>query len=158
MECIQTASPAILNKSLMQETHRRKRQRSIFDSQKKFLNPFYAINIFNTIYYFKPQTLIVRRENTFCKFHTFFGFVYHVSCLPWFKTKNKIRCNDAPKYAFTRRNLPKSEKYIWIIQNIHEKSRFTETVEFLECSLASMLMRYCCSMIGCCWVFFASFF
>ena len=27
--------------------------------------------------------------------------------------------------------------------------RFTETVEFLERSLASMLMRYCCSMIGC---------
>ena len=25
---------------------------------------------------------------------------------------------------------------------------FTETVEFLERSLASMLMRYCCSMIG----------
>ena len=32
-------------------------------------------------------------------------------------------------------------------------SAFTETVEFLERSLASMLMRYCCSMIGCCWVF-----
>ena len=27
--------------------------------------------------------------------------------------------------------------------------RFTEIVEFLERSLASMLMRYCCSMIGC---------
>ena len=29
-------------------------------------------------------------------------------------------------------------------------SAFTETVEFLKRSLASMLMRYCCSMIGCC--------
>ena len=28
-------------------------------------------------------------------------------------------------------------------------SAFTETVEFLERSLASMLMRHCCSMIGC---------
>ena len=28
-------------------------------------------------------------------------------------------------------------------------SAFTETVEFLERSLASMLMKYCCSMIGC---------
>ena len=28
-------------------------------------------------------------------------------------------------------------------------SAFTETVEFLERSLASMLMRYCCSIIGC---------
>ena len=28
-------------------------------------------------------------------------------------------------------------------------SAFTETVEFLERSLASMLMRYFCSMIGC---------
>ena len=47
--------------------------------QKKFLSVFYAINIFNTIYYFKPTILIVRRVNAFCKFHTFFGFVYHVS-------------------------------------------------------------------------------
>ena len=63
-------------------------------------------------------------------------------------------------------NLPESEKHIWIIQNVHEKSRsfyviesratrhsavfaFAETVEFLKRSLASMLMRYCCSMIGC---------
>ena len=28
-------------------------------------------------------------------------------------------------------------------------SAFTETVEFLKRSLASLLMRYCCSMIGC---------
>ena len=28
-------------------------------------------------------------------------------------------------------------------------SAFTETVEFLERSLASMLIRYCCSIIGC---------
>ena len=28
-------------------------------------------------------------------------------------------------------------------------SAFTETVEFLERSLAPMLMGYCCSMIGC---------
>ena len=28
-------------------------------------------------------------------------------------------------------------------------SAFAETVEFLERSLASMLMKYCCSMIGC---------
>ena len=76
--------------------------------------------------------------------------------------QNKIRCIDAPKYAFKHRNLPESEKYIWI----HEKSQFvyviesratrhsavsafTETVEFLERSLALMLMRYCCSIIGC---------
>ena len=55
-----------------------------------------------------------------------------------------------------------------ISENVHEKSRFfyiiesratrhsdvsafTETVEFLERSLASMFMRYCCSMIG--WLF-----
>ena len=36
-----------------------------------------------------------------------------------FETKNEIRCIDAPKYAFTHRNLPESEKYIWIIQNVH---------------------------------------
>ena len=66
------------------------------------------------------QTLIVRRENAFCKFLTFFGF----ACLPWFETKNRIGCIGAPKYAFTHRTLPESEKYIWIIQNVHEKSRF----------------------------------
>ena len=37
------------------------------------------------------QTFIVRRENAFCKFYTFFGFVYHVSCLPWFETKTIIK-------------------------------------------------------------------
>ena len=112
-----------------------------------------------------------------------FGFVFHVSYLPWFETKNKIRCIDAPKYAFTHGNLPESEKYIWIIKNVHENSRFfyirnhaiiesretrhsavsafTETVEFLQRSLASMLiiMRYCCSMIGCCcWGIFCIMF
>ena len=35
------------------------------------------------------QILIVRRENAFCKLHTFSGFVYHVSCLPCFETKIK---------------------------------------------------------------------
>ena len=81
--------------------------------------------------------------------------------------KQKI---DAPNYAFTHRNLPESEKYIWIIQNVKKVSillykhhaiiecrstrhsavsAFTETVEFLERSLVSILMRYCCSTIGC---------
>ena len=40
---------------------------------KHILTPFIVSN---------RQTLFVRRENAFCKFHTFFGFVYHVSCLP----------------------------------------------------------------------------
>ena len=87
-------------------------------------------------------------------------FTMLLNCLPWFETKNKIRCIDAPNYVLTHRNLPESEKYIWIIQNVPEKSRFfyisltpvsafTETVEFLQRSLASLLMRYCCSRIGC---------
>ena len=46
--------------------------------QKKFVSVFYAINIASSIIS-NRQTLIVRRENAFCKFHTFFGFVYHVS-------------------------------------------------------------------------------
>ena len=66
----------------------------------------------------------MRRENAFYKFHIIFWF-----CLPCFLytmiwNKNKIRCIDAPKYAFTHRNLPESERYIWFIQNVHEKSRF----------------------------------
>ena len=71
--------------------------------QKTYLTPF----IIST-----RQILIVRREKAFCEFHTFFGFVYHLSCLQRFETKNKIKCIDAPKYAFTQRNLPESEKYI----------------------------------------------
>ena len=68
------------------------------------------------------------------------------------ETKNKIKCIDAPKNALTYKNPPESEKYIWIIQNVHEKLRlfyiiesratthpvvsaFTETVEFLKRSL-----------------------
>ena len=31
---------------------------------------------------------------------------------------------DAPKYAITHINLPESEKYIRIIQNVDEESRF----------------------------------
>ena len=47
--------------------------------QKKFVSVFYAINIFNTIYYFKPTNFIVCRENAFCKFHTFF-FGFFLPC------------------------------------------------------------------------------
>ena len=108
------------------------------------------------------QILIVRREIP----HFFWFYIYH-------DLKQKIKFIDVPKYAFTHRNLFESEKYIWIIQNVHEKSwffhisikrqlmeslatrysavsAFTETVEFREHSLASMPIRYCCSMIGCC--------
>ena len=100
------------------------------------------------------------------KFHTF--SVLFTTFLVYHDLKQKIRCSDASKYAFTHRNLPESEKYILIIQNVHEKyisitrqwslvqpcrhsavSAFTETVEFLERSLASILIGYCCSMIGC---------
>ena len=58
----------------------------------------------------------MRRENAFWK--------VQVSCLPWFETKNEIWCIDAPKYAFKHRSLPESEKYIRMIQNEYEKSRF----------------------------------
>ena len=54
----------------------------------------------------------------------FLGFVYNGSCLLWFETKNKSRCIDAQKYAFTQRNLPESEKHILIIQNVHANFRF----------------------------------
>ena len=56
------------------------------------------------------QILIERRENVFCKFHIFFGFVYND-----LKQKNKIRCIDsidAPKYAFTHRNLKVYMNYL----------------------------------------------
>ena len=56
--------------------------------QKKFVSVFYAINIFTPSIISNRQILIVRRENAFCKFHTVFGFVYHLSCLPWFETIN----------------------------------------------------------------------
>ena len=45
------------------------------------------------------QILFVHKDNAFCKFHTFFRF-----CLPRIETKNKIRCIDAPKYAFTQKS------------------------------------------------------
>ena len=113
----------VWTRNTLTEASKNSRKSYLFP-QKKFVSLLYAINIFNTIYNFKPTNLIVRRENAFCKFHTFFGFVNHVSCLPWFETKYNIRCINAQEYAFTHRNLPKSEKYIWIIQNVHEKSRF----------------------------------
>ena len=125
--------------------------------QKKFVRVFYAINIFNTIYYFKPTNFNARRK---------IPHFFRPCCLPWFETKNKIRCINAPKYAFTHRNLPESEKYIWIIQNVHEKSRFS-CDNWVSCNQTlgcrrlygdsrvsrAQLMRYC--MIGCCFVFLA---
>ena len=105
------------------------------------------------------QTLVVRTENAFCKFHTFFGFVYHVSRLPWFETKHKIRCIDAPEVCIY---TPQKSTRIWKVYLNYSKctrkvsillykhhtiiepratrhsavSAFTETVKFLECSLA----------------------
>ena len=52
---------------------------------------------------------------SFVNFHTFFGFVLFTFFLVYHDLKqqqNKRRCIDAPKYAFTQRNLPESEKYI----------------------------------------------
>ena len=66
-----------------------------------------------------------------------------VSCLLWFETKNKIRCIDASKYAFTHRKLPKSiselfkmymkslDSFILIVSRA-TRHAFTETVEFLD--------------------------
>ena len=98
----------------------KERPQTLLVPSEEIFSMFYEINISNTIYYFKPTNF----NCAFCKFHIFFGCVYYVSCLPWFETKNKIRCIDAPKYTFTHRNLPESEMYVWIIQNVHEKSRF----------------------------------
>ena len=43
--------------------------------------------------------------------------VYHDSKQ---KIKIDVHVIDAPKYSFTHRNLPESEKYIWIFKNVHE--------------------------------------
>ena len=56
------------------------------------------------------QILIVRRENAFCKFHTFFVFLFTMFLVYHDLKQNKIRRIDAPKYAFKHRNLPESEK------------------------------------------------
>ena len=90
--------------------------------QKTFVSVFYAINIFNTINYFKPTNFNCAWRKCLFQIPHFFRF-----CLPWFEKNNKIRCIDAPKNAFTHRNLPESKKYIWIIQNVHEKSRLFES-------------------------------
>ena len=60
----------------------------------------------------------------------------------WFETKNKIRCIDAPKYAFTHRNLPESEKYIWIIQNVHEKYWFFYIISITYAIIESRATRH----------------
>ena len=63
------------------------------------------------------QILFVHKDNAFCKFHTFFGVVYH-------ELKQKIKKDVLmPRSMHLHRNLPESEKYIWIIQNL-KKSRF----------------------------------
>ena len=73
--------------------------------QKNFVSMFYAIILTPSII-LNRLTSVVRREipHFFRSFFTIF-LVYH-------DLKQKIRCIDAPKYAFTHRNLPESEKYI----------------------------------------------
>ena len=101
----------------------------------------------------------MRRENAFVN-STLFSVLFTMF-LVYHDLKQKIKQD----VLMPRRNLRESEKYIWIIQNVYENSRFfyiteshatrhsavsafTEAVEFLERSLASMRMRYCCRMIG----------
>ena len=43
---------------------------------------------------------------------TLFSVLFTIFLVNHDLKKNKIRCIDAPKYAFTHRNLPESEKYI----------------------------------------------
>ena len=50
----------------------------------------YKRDLCNKHIYSNRQILIVRRENAFCKFHTFSGFVYHVSNV-YHDLKHKIK-------------------------------------------------------------------
>ena len=47
---------------------------------------------------------------------TLFSFLFTMFLVYHDLKQNKIRCIDAPKYAFKHRNLPETEKYMWIIQ------------------------------------------
>ena len=60
----------------------KERSQTLVAPQKKFVSVFYVINILTSPITSNRQTLIVRRENDFRKFHNLFGFIYHVSCLP----------------------------------------------------------------------------
>ena len=81
--------------------------------QKKFISVFYAINIFNTIYFFKPTNFICAKRQ--CLFA-------NSTLLPRIETKNKIRCIDAPKFAFTQKSTRIWKVYLNYSKS--EKSRF----------------------------------
>ena len=109
------------------------------------------------------QTLFVRREKAFRKFHTF-----SVLCLPCFLftmiwNKNKIGCIWKVYRNYSKCPWKVSILIIqisitvnWVRATRHSAvSAFTETVEFLERSSASMLMTYCMQHD---WLFFGWFF
>ena len=75
--------------------------------QKKFISLFYTINIFNTIYYFKPTKIYLCIKTMPFVNSTLFRF-----CLPRIETKNKIRCIDDPKYAFTQKSTRIRKAYL----------------------------------------------
>ena len=60
----------LLTRNTLTQTSKNDRKSYLF-SKKKFVSMFYAINILNTSIISNRQTLIVRRENAFCIFHTF---------------------------------------------------------------------------------------
>ena len=120
----------------------------------------------------------MRRENAFCNFHTFFGFVYHVSCLPWFKTKNKWDVL-MPRSMHLHTEIFPNLKSISELFKIYMKSLDTFILasrdNWVSCNQTlgclhlygdirvsraqpriNAYMRYCCSIIDCC--FFASCF
>ena len=72
----------------------------------------------------------MRRENAFFKFYTFFVFVYHVSCLPWFETKNKKRCIDMPRSMHLHTEIYPNLKSLSELFKMYMKSLDSITRQF----------------------------
>ena len=81
--CVFNFDSVQIHYNTKQEKHWRMRKKNgrkpYLFPQKKVVSVFYAINILTLYFISIWQTFIVRRENAFCKFQTFFRF-----CLPCF--------------------------------------------------------------------------
>ena len=71
-------------------------------------------------------------------------------------TLTQAKKNGREPYLFPQKKFISVHIYLMSVLykitrqlSLVQPNAFTETVEFLERNLASMLMRYCCSMIGC---------
>ena len=101
----------LLNKKHIDASVKERPQTLLVNSEEIYKRDLCNKHIYIVTPFISNRTILfVHKDNAFCKFHTFFGVVYH-------ELKQKIESDVLMlRSMHLHRNLPESEKYIWIIQ------------------------------------------